>query len=155
MKLSWFKQAGVTVDLHMLTQREKVSRWFAGHKKGLIVFAIVIGLFFVLIIPYIRVEILTAQRGTELACADLSPLDYAYADDKVAVYDVKVYAYHKQESAKALFVIGNREFGIMAELRWDEERGIWSFYDGRLMWTAYGGSAHEFHWPLYNWDMYF
>ncbi len=155
MKSTWFKKLWLTLDLNTLEWRESLPQRLAKHKKKLILAIAAVIVFFVVVFPYIRVGILTARHGEELAGADLSALDNVYGEGKVKIYDVKVYAYHERKTATVLLTIGDREFGEMSELRWDEERKMWYHDGGRVVWTSYGGNAGEFHWPLYDWDKLF
>ena len=121
------------------------KKWYA---LWIVVGSIVI--FF--IFPYAKVEILTIDAEEKLESFDISCFNNVYCEGTPEVYDRKIYAYKKEKYAKVLYVLGECEFGVMVELKWNDERACWEFEDCRNMWTVHGGSAQELYWPLYYAD---
>ncbi len=118
-------------------------------KKWYILAIIAAVLLLVFAIPYAKVEILTINAKEKLAQFDLSCFDNVYCEGTPAVYDCKIYSYREGKSAKALYVLGDCEFGVMVKLEWNQTSACWELVDARNMWTIHGGSAQEFYWPLY------
>ena len=112
-------------------------------------------LFLCLVIPYIKVEILTVNADEKLKDFDLSCFDNVYFQGTPPVYDCKIYSYHKEESAQVFYVFGDCEIAVMVDLEWDKKQDCWSLVDGQTMWSTWGGSADEFCWPLYYPDKLF
>ena len=116
----------------------------------------VIGVLLLLIVfPYAKVEFLTINADKKLESFDISYFDNVYCEGTPKIYDCKIYSYQKDRYAKVLYVLGDCEFGVMVELRWNQQRECWEFENGQNMWTVYGGSAQEFYWPLYYGDKLF
>lgn len=119
-------------------------------KYGLWIAVGVLVLLFVL--PYAKVEILTINAEEKLKSFDISCFDNVYCEGTPEVYDCKIYSYWKENRAKVLYVLGDCEFGVMVELKWNHDRDCWELARGQNMWTVHGGSAQEFYWPLYYGD---
>ena len=114
---------------------------------------IIVGLIVLFFIfPYAKVEILSINAEKKLDSFDISYFDNVYCERTPEVYDRKIYAYRKEEYAKVLYVLGECEFGVMVELKWNNGRDCWELEDYQTMWTVHGGSAQEFYWPLYYAD---
>ena len=103
----------------------------------------------ILALPYVKVEILSIKAAEKLEAFDISCFDGVYCEGTPEVYDCKIYAYSKENHAKALYVFGDCEFGVMVDLEWNQSKRCWELVDGRNVWSAHGGSAQEFYWPLY------
>ena len=104
-------------------------------------------LFFVF--PYAKVEILTINAEEKLRSFDVSYFDNVYCEGTPDVYDCKIYSYSREKCAKVLYIFGDCEYGVMVELKWNHQSTCWEFSKGQNMWSAHGGNAHEFYWPLY------
>jgi hypothetical protein len=100
-------------------------------------------------LPYAKVEILSINAEHKLEAFDVSCFDDVYCEGTPEVYDCKIYTYSKEHHAKALYVFGDCEFGVMVDLEWNPTKRSWELVDGRNMWSAHRGSAQEFYWPLY------
>lgn len=142
---------GIRLDLSLLLEGLRVR--FVSQKKKRAIFCsilILLLLFIMVIIPYARVEVLTLATKNELLHTDLSSLNNIYGSGIPELYDIKVYSYHHKSNAKAMFVVGDCEFGLMVDLTWDEN-AQWIIQDHEVMWTVHGGSAGEWFWPYYCW----
>lgn len=109
-------------------------------------------LLLVFVFPYARVELLSINAEKKLEDFDITCFDNVYCEGTPAVYDCKIYHYWKEHYAKVLYILGDCEFGVMIELKWDQTNACWEIAGGKTMWTVYGGSAQEFYWPLYYAD---
>ena len=107
---------------------------------------------FLLVFPYIKVEILTINAREKLESFNISYFDNVYCEGTPEIYDCKIYAYKKDQYAKVLYILGDCEFGVMVELKWNNQDECWEFSNGQNLWSIYGGSAQEFYWPLYYGD---
>ena len=117
---------------------------------------IVVGIFvLVFALPYAKVEFLSINAEEKLNSFDTSCFDNVYCQGTPKIYDCKIYAYKKENSAKVLYVLGDCEFGVMVDLKWKNDTQCWELADGRNMWSVHGGSAQEFYWPLYYADKLF
>jgi hypothetical protein len=121
-------------------------------KKYCVLLIAVVILLLLVVFPYARVEFLSVNAEEKLKDFDLSCFDNVYCEGTPQVYDLKLYSYREAKSAKALYVFGDCEFGVMVELAWNRANNCWDLVDGRNMWTTHGGSAQEFFWPLYYMD---
>lgn len=122
-------------------------------KKEWHTFLIILGFIVIFfIVPYAKVEILSTNSEEKLGSFDISCFDNVYGEGTPEIYDQKIYEYRKERYAKALFVLGECEFGVMVELSWNSDRDCWELEDYQTMWTVHGGSAQEFYWPLYYAD---
>jgi len=122
------------------------------YRKWLTV-GIIVGLvLLIFVIPYAKVEILSINAEEKLKSFDISYFDNVYCEGTPKIYDCKIYEYNKEQYAKALYVLGDCEFGVMLELQWNRDRSCWEFLRGQNVWTVHGGSAQEFYWPLYYAD---
>lgn len=113
-----------------------------------VVACLLIILLSVLIVPYIKTEILSKNAHQKLEGFDTTNLRGAYAEK---IYDIKIFSYHEKQSAEVLYVLGDCEYIVIVELEWDGENDCWIEVDGDLKWSAHGGSAGEgkFYWPFY------
>lgn len=96
------------------------------------------------IIPYAQVEILTLTKLTPnetLKDFDMSCFDNVYTQGAPEVYDCKVFSYHKEEYAKVLYVFGDCEIAVMAELEWNTDNDCWDLTASTTMWSTNGGNA--------------
>lgn len=118
-------------------------------KKWWAIWIVVSILLLVFAFPYARVELLTRNAEKKLESFELSCFDNIYCEGTPLVYDRKIYSYRKNDSARVLYVLGDCEFGVMVELRWNHNNDCWELLDYQNMWTVHGGSAQEFYWPLY------
>ena len=134
------------------TQGEQRKKEVAKKKRKFLLIGVVVLFFVLVVIPYINVEILSINAEEKLASFDLSCYDNIYCEGTPLVYDCKIYSYQERKKAKVLFVLEDCEFGLMADLEWNNEKNCWEDAGGRLMWTVHGGSAQEFYWPLYYGD---
>lgn len=105
-----------------------------------------------LVFPYIKVEILTINAEEKLKSFDISYFDNMYCEGTPEIYDCKIYAYRKDKFARVLYVLGDCEFGVMVDLKWNHINACWEFSNGQNMWSVHGGNAQEFYWPLYYGD---
>lgn len=122
-------------------------------KKKWYVFCIVVAfLLLIFVFPYTKVEILTINAEEKLESFDISCFDNIYGEGTPNVYDCKIFSYRKEKRAKALYVLGDCEFGVMVKLKWNHSNSCWEIEDKQTMWTVHGGSAQEFYWPLYYAD---
>ncbi len=121
-------------------------------KKWIFLWFILGFVFLFIVFPYAKVELLSINAEEKLKSFDISYFDNVYCEGTPKVYDCKIYSYQREKAAKALYVLGDCEFGVMVELTWNQQRDCWEFADGKTMWTIYGGSAQEFYWPLYYGD---
>ena len=112
-------------------------------------------LLFLLIIPYLKVEILTINAEEKLEAFDISCFDNIYCEGTPRVYDRKIYSYQEKKNAKVLYVLGDCEFGVMVNLVWNDHDNCWDLADTRNVWTVHGGSAQEWYWPIYYVDKLF
>lgn len=114
---------------------------------------IAVGIFMLIfVLPYAKVEILTVNAEEKLKAFDISCFDNVYGAGTPEVYDCKIYSYWKENRAKALYILGDCEFGVMVELKWNHDENCWELESARNMWTIHGGNAQEFYWPLYYGD---
>lgn len=118
-------------------------------KKKKILLYILILVLVLIVLPYAKVEILSINADKKLESFDLSCFDNIYCAGTPYVYDCKIYSYWPRKYAKVFYVFGNCEFGVMAKLKWNSSENCWEHSSSKTMWSAYGGSAHEFYWPLY------
>ena len=123
--------------------------------KRYVLLVVVAILLLVFVFPYARVEILTINASKKLETFDISCLDNVYCEGTPKVYDLKIYSYRKQKSAKVLYILGDCEFGVMVQLKWNHTNDRWEIVEGKNMWTTHGGNAQEFYWPLYYADKVF
>lgn len=102
----------------------------------------------VLIVPYIKAEVLSKNWENKLSAFDTSDLEEIYA---VTIYDAKIFSYSANKKAEVLYVLGECEYIIIVELDWDAKHNCWIMIDASLMWSAHGGTAGEgkFYWPFY------
>ena len=105
-----------------------------------------------IIFSYAKVEILSIDAEEKLESFGISCFDNVYCEGTPQVYDRKIYAYRKEENAKVLYVFGECEFGVMVELKWNNDLDCWELENYQTMWTVHGGSAQELYWPLYYAD---
>lgn len=121
-------------------------------KKWYIFFSIAVVLLLFFVIPYAKVEILTINAAEKMESFDISCWDNIYCEGTPRIYDQKIYSYRQQKDARVLYVLGDCEFGVMADLKWNHADSCWELVEYKTMWTVYGGSAQEFYWPLYYAD---
>ena len=124
-------------------------------RKHAVCLVLIVLFLLVFVIPYAKVEILSIDAEEKLESFDLSCFDNVYCEGTPAVYDCKIYSYSKEKCAKVLYVLGNCEFGVMVDLKWNHSKHCWEIENGQTVWTIYGGSAQEFYWPLYYGDKVF
>ena len=124
-------------------------------KKRYVWLIVLAMLLLVIVLPYARVELLSTDAEQKLASFDLSCYENVYCEGIPKVYDCKIYSYRAESSAKVFYVLGECEFGMMVQLKWDEMNACWEHVSGQVMWSSHGGNAREFYWPLYYADMFF
>lgn len=124
-------------------------------KKWYVLWIIVAFLVLFFVFPYAKVEILSRNAEEKLSAFDISCFDNVYCEGTPQVCDQKIYAYREEEYAKVLYVLGECEFGVMVELKWNADRDCWELADSINLWSTHGGSAQEFYWPLYYADKLF
>ena len=121
-------------------------------KTRYLLFGIIVVFLLLLVIPYAKVEILSVNAAEKLESFDVSCWDNIYCEGTPQVYDQKIYSYRQQKDARVLYVLGDCEFGVMADLEWNQSDRCWELMEFKTMWTVHGGSAQELYWPLYYAD---
>lgn len=124
-------------------------------KKKFLLWVVIVLWLVVFVFPYATVEILSVNSENKLQAFDISCFDNVYCKGTPKIYDCKIYAYRKNQSAKVLYILGDCEFGVMVDLEWNHTNQSWNLVEGKNMWSIYGGSAQEFCWPLYYADKVF
>lgn len=95
----------------------------------------------VLIVPYLKVEILTLQYGSEFSIlykskGILNEIEY-----------FKIMNYSK-ESADVYYITKGKKAGLLYKFNRDDE-GVWQLENWDAVWSS-SGSADSFIWPYYR-----
>lgn len=109
-------------------------------KKCRVIYIGAISAFIILIAPYIKVEVLTWQHGSEFA----SLYRQGNIIDEIEYFKVMEYS---EASAKVYYVTGNRSAGIL--ITFIQQDGKWVIEKWDAIWSK-SGSADDFIWPFYR-----